>query len=355
MTSTTDPLILDAARVVDGVGSLAGLEGRVTALSAVGLRVHALEIEPLRAVWRGRPDRIGPGFQSGCAPILALVRARELLAKGGVDAVVIRGDEPLRTGYERPERQRLMRIYGDTSIPEAYTSLARLQMERLGLTPPAYRRLADALLHNYARTAGRRGLPTRSAHGEQAATSLFRYADCANPNVDFRGAVLVGSALAADALNRPAGELPRLVAAAVELVDDGPEHLAGIVSYAHLRRAYERACDQAGLDFAARFYAGEALLEAYTCFPPAAIGLLLATGIAPAPADLEPVLTSREITVTGGMNLAGAPWNNPALHGLIVLLEQLETLAVRTGLVHGNGGVGGYQGVAIVSARPEAD
>jgi hypothetical protein len=137
------------------------------------------------------------------------------------------------------------------------------------------------------------------------------------------------------------------------------------VGYAHLRRAYERACDQAGIDFAARFRAGEALLEAYTCFPPVPLGLLLATGIATGIAPgvaigiapdiaLEAVLARREITVTGGMNLAGGPWNNPALHGLIVLLEQLETSVERTGLVHGNGGVGGYQGVAIVGAPPGA-
>lgn len=354
MVSTTEPLILDAARVVDGVGSVKGLEDGVEALSAAGLRVHALEIDSLQSPWRGRPDRRGPGFQSGCGPILALARARELLAEGAADAVVIRGDEPLRTGYERQERRRLMRVYGDTSIPEAYTSLAQLQTARLGLTVPGYRRLADKLLENYARTARRLGRPTRSVHGERAATSLFRFADCADPNVDFRGAVLLGSARAAEALNRPAGPLPKLLAAAVELVDDGPEHLAGIVGYAHLGRAYGRACDLAGLDFAARFRAGDALLEAYTCFPPVPLGLLLVTGIAPTPASLEGVLAGHEITVTGGMNLAGAPWNNPALHGLIVLLEQLETSVAQIGMVHGNGGVGGYQGVAIVGARPGA-
>ncbi len=348
MTLATDPLILGTARVVDSEGSGDELEGRVTALSAAGLRVHALEIESLRSAWRGRPDRVGPGFQSGCAPILALDRARVLLTEGAADAVVIRGDEPLRTGYSGPERRRLMRVYSDTSIPEAYTRLARLQMERLGLDEPAYLRLADALLANYARTARRRGLPIRSAHGHEAATSLFRLADCANPNLDFRGVVLLGTPRAAEVLHRTADGLARLLGVAVELLDDGPEHLGTIVDYAHLGRAYRSACDQAGLDFAAHFHSGEALLEAYTCFPPPVIGLLLATGIAQSPAGLESVLARRELTVTGGMNLAGAPWNNPALHGLIVLLDQLKSSEARIGLVHGNGGVGGYQGVAIV-------
>jgi len=355
MTSRDDPLILDAARAVDGVGSVVGLEDRVKALSGAGLRVHGLEIDSLGSPWRGRPDRRGPGFQSGCGPILALARARDLLAEGVVDAVVIRGDEPLRTGYEREERRRLMRIYGDTSIPEAYTSLARLQMARLGLTEPGYRHLADKLLESYARTAGRLGRPIRSAHGDRAATSLFRFADCADPNVDFRGAVLLGSARAAEVLDRPADAIPRLFAVAVELQDDGLEHLEDIVGYAHLGRAYGRACDLAGLDIAARFLAGEALLEAYTCFPPVPLGLLLAVGLATDAASLTRVLADHEITVTGGMNLAGAPWNNPALHGLIALVEQLETSEAHLGLVHGNGGLGGYQGVAIVGVpRPGA-
>lgn len=354
MTLIDDPLILDAACVVDGVGSLAGLEARVATLRSAGLAVRALEIDSLDRPWRGRPDGQGPGFQSGCAPILALARAREMLAEGTAQAVLIRGDEPLRTGYDPQKRRELMRIYGDVSIPEAYTRLARLQMQRLGLEPLAYRRLADALLDNYARTARRRGLEARSARGEQAATSLFRFADCANPNLDFSGAVLLGTARAAAALDPPADAFAKLLAVAVECVDDGPEHLARIVDYPHLEQAYGRACDQAGLDFAARFGAGEALLEAYTCFPPVPLGLLLATGIAPDPAALEPVLARHEITVTGGMNLAGAPWNNPALHGVIVMWERMTSspearrVGRRVGLVHGNGGVGGYQGVAVI-------
>jgi len=353
MGSTSEPLILDAARVVDGVGSVVGLEERVTTLVAKGLTVGELGIDSLRSPWLGKPDRRGPVFQSGCAPLLALARARELLSDGTAEAVVIRGDEPLRTGYERSERDRLMRVYGETSIPEAYTRLARLQMERLGLDAQAYGRLADALLHNYVRTARRLELPPRSAHGDRAATSLFRYADCANPNVDFRGAVLLGSVRAAAALGLSLGAQPRLLGVAVELVDDGPEHLAAIVDYAHLRRAYDGACEQAQLDFGARFDAGEGLLEAYTCFPPVPLGMLLVTGLAENPAALERLLARREITVTGGMNRAGAPWHNPALNGLIVLWERLrspEPRASRVGLVHGNGGLGGYQGVAIIGA-----
>ena len=62
-----------------------------------------------------------------------------------------------------------------------------------------------------------------------------------------------------------------------------------------------------------------------------------------------PVIEGHPITVTGGMNLAGAPWNNPALHALIVMHERLLEGPEECGLVHGNGGVGGYQGVAILA------
>ncbi len=351
MSPTEKPLILGAGAEANGRGSRVGVEKQVSALEAAGLRVEGLEIDSLQVEWKGRPDGGGSTFQSGCAPILALARARELLGDGAAEAVVIRGDEPLATGYAPRQRRRLMRVYGDTSIPEAYTSLARLQMQRMGLSETAYRRLADGLLDNYARTAGRRGLRPPSEHGDRAATSLFRFADCANPNVDFRGSVLLGSPRAAEVLGLDVASLPRVLGVCVELREDGPDHVAELVGYAHLQQAYARACAEASLDFAARFVAGEALLEAYTCFPPVPLGLLLATGLAAQPEELEPLLARHEITVTGGMNLAGAPWNNAAMQGLVLLWEQLSSrnaTDARVGLLHGNGGVGGYQGVAII-------
>jgi hypothetical protein len=61
-----------------------------------------------------------------------------------------------------------------------------------------------------------------------------------------------------------------------------------------------------------------------------------------------PLLSEREVTVTGGMNLARAPWNNPALNALIVMCERLNAGSATMGAVHGNGGLGYKQGFAIL-------
>jgi len=342
------PVVLAAARVVDGTGTLEAVDDQLSRLARQGARVRTLEIDSMLRPWDAPSDPSRESFRSGCAPVMALVRAWELLQGELAEAVLIRGEEALRTGYDRQDRRRRMRIYPGTTLPEAYTRLAHELMGRLGIDRQAFRRLADGLLRNYRATALKRGLDPDVGHGERRCTELFRYEDCANPNVDFAGAVLLASPAVADQLGHPLDRCVRLAGAAVETVVDGPPHVAAIAAYAHLRSAYVQACDQAGVPFAERFLAGRALLEAYTCFPPVPLGFLLASGIATGPEELLPVIEAHPLTVTGGMNLAGAPWNNPALHALIVMHERLARGPEECGLVHGNGGVGGYQGVAIL-------
>ena len=48
------------------------------------------------------------------------------------------------------------------------------------------------------------------------------------------------------------------------------------------------------------------------------------------------------------MNFARAPWNNPALNGLIEMVNTMKDGPVKYGLIHGNGGIGEIQGVAIL-------
>ncbi len=48
------------------------------------------------------------------------------------------------------------------------------------------------------------------------------------------------------------------------------------------------------------------------------------------------------------MNLAKGAWNNPALNALVVMYQRLLEGEEAIGLVHGNGGLGYRQGVAIV-------
>ena len=349
MPGMDNPLILDAALEVDGRGSLAGLDERVAALSAAGLDVARLEIDSLRAPWRGRPDPSGPSFQSGCAPILALARARALLAAGDVDAVVIRGREPLRTGYPRELRQAHMAIWPGVSIPEAYTALAEAWMARHGVDEVAFGGLADALLDNYARTASTRGLQVDvSDSRRRRATRLFRYVDCANPNIDFEGAALMVPPRGVGLEHSGGSAAIRLLGVGVAEQPDGPAHVAELAGYEHLANAVTTATREAGLDVTEAVRSGAALLEAYTCFPPVPLGFLLAAGVVDEPGQLPALLAERPVTVTGGMNLARAPWNNPVLHALVVMHARLQAGDAEVGVLHGNGGLGGWQGVAVI-------
>ena len=66
--------------------------------------------------------------------------------------------------------------------------------------------------------------------------------------------------------------------------------------------------------------------------------------------ELAELLDNYEVTVTGGMNLARAAWNNPSLNALVVMHEKILKNNCGIGLVHGNGGLGYKQGVVILGA-----
>jgi hypothetical protein len=132
---------------------------------------------------------------------------------------------------------------------------------------------------------------------------------------------------------------------------DGPEHVELIARYDHLASACQSACAQAGIDLPREFLSGKALIEAYTCFPVAPLGFLLASGIAKSIDEIESVLSTHEITVTGGMNLGRAAWNNPALNAMIVMCQRLHSGEAELGAVHGNGGLGYRQGLALLGIR----
>lgn len=89
-------------------------------------------------------------------------------------------------------------------------------------------------------------------------------------------------------------------------------------------------------------------LELYTCSPPIPLAFLLTTKMVESIRELPKFLSSYEITSTGGMNFARAPWNNPALNALIDMCKAMRKGVKNYGLVHGNGGIGEIQGVAIL-------
>lgn len=317
-------------------------------LLSLGIHPIRLVIDPLRVPW---DDPIQDNhFRSGCAPIQAIAKSKGLIESGTAKAVVVEGDEPLKTRYHRDERHKLMGIYGDNySIPEVYTYLAEAFMARLGITNDVFKYIAELLFENYERTFYRENPRKRlSKKWFEPITELFRGVDCANPVIDFSGKLLICEGSIAEQIKVPDTSLVEIAGVGLGFTEDGIEHIPIIAAYSHLADAYRLACRQSNLDFTSEYLAGRALLEVYTCYPVVPMAFLLASGIAPSVNDIPTVLKEHELTVTGGMNLARAPWNNPALNALITMHDLLRNGPLNIGAVHGNGGLGFSQGIAIL-------
>ena len=342
-------VIAGAGRIVDGKGTMDACRRVEHELAANGLKDETLVIDPLRAGW-DTPLAAGH-YRSGCGPLEALADGCRLVASDPSRYVVISGEDPLRTGYSREERHRLMAIYGpDWPLPEAYTALAREFMARHGIAEDEFRLLAELLRENYTRTARRLNLALPGERWFGPVTSLFRGVDCANPVVDFAGRLVLCRADAATSAGIAREQQVAIAGIGVAaLPGDGPSFIPAIASFDHLAEAFRQACTQAQLDFNALFLASRAALDVYTCYPIVPLAFFLVTGLAATPVAIPELLATHEVTVTGGMNIGRAAWNNPCLNALIAVRELL--LAAGPGAlagVHGNGGLGYRQGFAIL-------
>jgi hypothetical protein len=182
-------------------------------------------------------------------------------------------------------------------------------------------------------------------------TPHFRGVDCANPNIDFEGALLVTTAEGALAAGcEPARRVLVRGLSVEQQCEDGIEHIPEIVSYEHLQAAYEEACRQAGLDLGSLFLEGGVRLEVYSCFPVVPIAFFLATGLARDADDIKRLLDEHPATITGGLNLGRAPWNNSTLNAMVQATEMIRG-STPVIAVHSNAALGYKQGFAVLSAR----
>ncbi len=341
-THSTRVCVSSYGRVVNGSGSVAPVEVDLARVRRSGARVDELVIDPLSDGWG--PSEDPDHFRTGAAAALTVEAARERIENGDADAVLIRGDDALRTLYPRELRHRLMQVYDGVSIPEAYTELARRYIERRGWTETEFCDFADELWQNHVRRARRLGISLPPESRLAMLTPLFRFVDCANPVVDFSGRLL----LVAGHL-RPKTSIEVVGVGCGALDRDGPEAVSEIVRFEHLRQSWEAALADFGTDrFVAEFREGTALLELYTCYPVIPLAALLELGIVDDELDLVELLRARSVTVTAGMNLGRAPWANAAFSGLIAMCEELETKPSPVGLVHANGGLGYSQGWVLL-------
>jgi hypothetical protein len=350
---TESAFIIGAAKQQDEVGSLDQVLLLESQLLQKGITPKYLVIEPLKADWHSAERE--HHFRSGCAPIEALAEAKKLI-ENGEDAVVISGEDLIKTGYSREERLSKMAVYGQSyPLTQAYTDLACAFSKNNHITKQQFKEYSSALFENYQ-------MSFRDALSDaftpelmpdlrwyKPITDLFRGVDCANPMVDFSGRLLITRADIAEQLGVDKSQWLKVKAVGISRLDgDGQNFITEIARYEHLQQAYQQASDEANIDFVHLFKDGDALLETYTCYPVVPMAFLLASGLVDVLEDIPDFLAEHSITITGGMNLARAAWNNPALNALVVMHKRLCEGPENIGLIHGNGGLGYRQGVAIV-------
>jgi hypothetical protein len=350
---TQSAFIIGAAKQQDDVGSLDHVLLLESQLLKHGITPKHLVIEPLSADWHS-PEK-EHHFRSGCAPIEALAEAKRLIENGEA-AVVISGEDNIRTGYSRENRLSKMAVYGQSyPLTQAYTDLARAFSESHTITEQQFKEFSSALFENY-QISFRNALSDSftpellpDLRWHKPITDLFRGVDCANPMVDFSGRLLLARADIAEQLGVDKSQWLKVKAVGLSRLDgDGQEFLTDISRYEHLQQAYQQACGEADIDFVKLFKGGNALLETYTCYPVVPMAFLLISGLVEVLEEIPDFLAEHSITITGGMNLAKAAWNNPALNALVLMHHRLCDGPESLGLIHGNGGLGYRQGIAIV-------
>lgn len=327
-------------------------DNKINQLSAISIEPTVLTIDPLATPWHS--EQKANHFRSGCAPIMALEHATHLIRQGE-HAVIIQANDPLKTGYSREQRHQLMAVYDDeTTIADLYNSLALQFIKNHSLNEEKFTTIATALFENYKGTYQRLidseqahfSLPSQQWYGN--VTPLFRGVDCANPLIDFEGKLLICSGKVLAQLGCEKSVKIAGVHCCEINTQDETKELKTLSQYNHLGIAFDEACNAAQINFSQEFLHHNALLEAYTCYPIVPMAFLLHSGIVKDVSDIAPLLQDYEITITGGMNLARAPWNAPSLNALIEMNQRLTNSNQHYGAVHGNGGLGYRQGVAIL-------
>ncbi len=305
-------------------------------------------IDSLKAGWYSKP--LKNHFRSGCAPLEAVHEALKQILNKTAEVVIISGEDNLKSSYSRESRQKLMAIYGDSfSIADLYNKVAETFIQEHQISKDDFKRIAGKLFENYKRTYLRKnGDCNPDAKWFDYITDLFRGVDCANPVIDFKGKLIVCNKKMAIECGIEERNLIEIAGTGISSTEDGPNNIHKIAEYAHLVEAYQTACEVAGIDIGAEFLNKNVLLEVYTCYPVVPLAFLLKTGIAKSYKQIPDLLNQYEITITGGMNLCKAPWNNPSLNALIQMYKNLQNGIFQYGAVHGNGGLGYKQGLVIL-------
>lgn len=337
--------IINADKIVDGVGSLQNVEDQIVKLSQKKLKYTELFIDPLKTDWHS--DLKKNHFRSGCGPIEAVIHADKLIKSKDCDFVVISGKDLIKSEYTREERIERMSIY-EKSIPSLYNRIAMEYILKENISKDEFKISSDLLFKNYMRSY--------SAFYEnykpdqkwfKYITDLFRGVDCANPVVDFEGRLIIAGSHCISLFDTNS---LKILGHGFGQVEDGSDNISEIKDFFHLEKAINDAIDSSKIDFFKKYINKKAAMEVYTCYPIIPLAFLFKSGLIKSTTEIPEFLKNNEITITGGMNLSKAPWNNPSLGAIIDMFNLLSKDNKKYGLIHGNGGLGYKQGILILEA-----
>lgn len=343
--------IISADKIVDGKGSHSETQKLLSLADRKKLSFKTLEIVNLAKRWE---DKLSANeFKSGASAMSAINKGRKLLSQKRADLVLIRGEDLLKTGYPGNSREQFMKLYRKKFTPlDGYTKLVPEFLRYHGLSDADFMKVREALFENYYRTFQKINPLAKRPDDRwfQPLTKYFRGVDSANPNIDYSGQILIASEKVADILKVPKKKRVRILGNAfTKLSVDGFESIPKVATYAHLKKTIKKAQAEAKIDFNTEYVKGRALLDAYTCYPVVPMGLLIEMGLVSSATDILEFLKSHEVTITGGLNLAKAPWNLTSLNSIIEMRERIMTSKkIKYGLVHGNGSLGNQQGITIL-------
>ncbi len=191
--------LIAADSVTDGSGSHFQTNSLLSKARKKGLRIKELEIVNLAKRWE---DKLSPSqFKSGAAVMAALNKARKLVTDDKADLVLIKGQDFLKTGYERGEREKFMKLYRKKFTPlDGYNKLVPLFLKQHNISEKDYFIIRDALFDNYKRTFLKTHPESALPHEKwfEPLTKYFRGVDCANPNIDYSGQLVLSGKQMAD-------------------------------------------------------------------------------------------------------------------------------------------------------------
>ena len=293
-------------------------------------------------------------YRSGAGPLHALNDACQLIDNNLFDAVFIFGFEPLLSNKRKEGKQAVknaMDIFDGTGLLECYNRLGEHMCDELNLSKQQFATLADCLFDNYAASRIDEVKPERGRYMDDAMAPLFRLTDCANPNLDFAGGIIVSNQSVARQLGMAdTVDVVSVQQATVEADPSAPQKIVGDKNcfFPHIQKIIDAMQKESRQDIHRLLAEDNLLLDIYTCYPPIPLGFLLASKLAPTIKDIPEFLQKHAITLEGGLNLAGAPWNNPVLSSLVSMYHLLLNGRTEYGLLHGNGGIGENQAVALL-------